>query len=123
MYVNDAVMNMATNSGAINSSGTGTPTGTFGQTIGQRFPLANRTLTVNDIKASMNPTSASIVNQATGFVTTPQSSLQPMKESLVNITKSNDTSGSGTSIFDNKYVLYGGIGLIAIGLIYFMTQD
>ena len=113
-------MNLATNSGAINSSGTATPTGTFGQTIGQRFPLANRTLTVNDIKASMNPTSASIVNQATGFVSTPQSSVQPMKESPVNITKSNDTSGS---LFENKYVLYGGIGLIAIGLIYFMTQD
>jgi hypothetical protein len=114
MYVNDSVSSPMLPS---------TNSGTFGQTIGQRFPLANRTLTVNDIKASMNPTSASIVNQATGLVTTPQSSLQPMKESPVNITKSNDTSGSGTSIFDNKYVMYGGIGLIALGLIYFMTQE
>lgn len=112
MYVNDSVSKpMLPNSG------------TLGQTIAQRLPIANRTLTVNDIKASTNPTSASIVNQATGFVSTPQTSIQPMKESPVVITKSDDKSGSGASIFDNKYIMYGGIGLIAIGLIYFMTQD
>ena len=45
--------------------------------------------------------------------------LQPAKESGV-IIKSSDEK---TSVFDNKYLLYGGIGILALGIIYFMTQD
>ena len=108
MYVNDAVINSSNNSGS------------FGQAIVQKLTKPSNALTVNDIKASANPTSASIVNQATGVVTTQKQATGPQKESGAIITKSNDTSGS---IFDNKYVLYGGIGIIAFGLLYFMTQD
>lgn len=28
-----------------------------------------------------------------------------------------------SNIFDNKYIMYGGIGLLALGLIYFVTKD
>jgi hypothetical protein len=120
MYINDSSSTFANaNTSFVQSSGV-VGGGTFSEAFKQKFPIATKPLTVNDIKASANPTSASIVSQATGIVDNQKMALQPVKETGVVITKSNDTSGS---LFDNKYVLYGGIGLIAIGLIYFMTQD
>ena len=96
---------------------------TFAQALNQKYLLANKTITQNDIKLLTNPTSASIVNQATGIVTTQKDAIQPQKESSVNIIKSKDESSTVSSMFDNKYLLYGGIGLIAIGLLYFISQD
>jgi hypothetical protein len=120
MYVNDSSSTFANaNTSFVRSSGV-VGGGTFSEAFKQKFPTATKPLTINDIKASANPTSASIVNQATGIVSPQTNVLQPIKSSDgVIITKSNDTS----SMFENKYLLYGGIGILALGLLYYMTQD
>ena len=119
MYINDSSSTFANaNTQFVRSSGV-TGGGTFSEAFKQKFPTATKPLTINDIKASANPTSASIVSQATGIVDTQKSTIQQMKETGVVITKSNDTS----SLLDNKYLIYGGIGILALGLLYYITQD
>jgi hypothetical protein len=119
MYVNDSSSTFANaNTSFVRSSGV-VGGGTFSEAFKQKFPTATKPLTINDIKASANPTSASIVSQATGIVDNQKMALQPVKETGVVITKSNDTS----SLFNNQYLLYGGIGILALGLLYYMTQD
>lgn len=107
MYINDSASNLTNSSTS------------FGQALQQKLAMNSKPLTINDIKASTNPVSASIVKQATGIVDNQKMALQPAKESGV-IIKSSDEK---TSVFDNKYLLYGGIGILALGIIYFMTQD
>lgn len=119
MYINDSSSTSANaNTSFVQSSGV-VGGGTFSEAFKQKFPTATKPLTINDIKASANPTSASIVSQATGIVDNQKMALQPVKETGVVITKSNDTS----SLFNNQYLLYGGIGILALGLLYYMTQD
>lgn len=119
MYINDSSSTSANaNTSFVQSSGV-VGGGTFSEAFKKKFPTATKPLTINDIKASANPTSASIVSQATGIVDNQKMALQPVKETEVVITKSNDTS----SLFNNQYLIYGGIGILALGLLYYITQD
>lgn len=119
MYINDSSSSFVNNNTSLTQSSSPSGSSSFGQALQQKLAMNSRPITITDIKASANPVSASIVSQATGVVSTPTSSLQPAKESGV-IIKSSDQK---TSFLDNKYILYGGIGVLALGIIYFMTQD
>ena len=119
MYVNDSSSTFANaNTPFVQSSGV-VGGGTFSEAFKLKFPASISPLTMNDIKKGANPTSASIVSQATGIVDNQKMALQPVKETGVVITNSNDTS----NLLDNKYLIYGGIGILAIGLLYYITQD
>lgn len=119
MYINDSSSSFVNNNTSFAKSSSPSGSGSFGQALQQKLAMNSRPITITDIKASANPISASIVSQATGVVDTPTSALQPAKESGAIITSSDQK----TSLLDNKYLLYGGIGILAIGIIYFMTQE
>jgi hypothetical protein len=122
MYVNDAVMNLATKSGAINSSGTvkqtNKPTNTTSGGIkqGVALPLKRKVEETGKQMVEKKPTDSSVYNISTREKDVL--AFDPNKK----ITDSPNVQ-TKNNLFENKYVLYGGIGLIAIGLIYFMTQD
>lgn len=98
MYINDGML----------SQNTLTTSGSSSQNIAS-IP---KTMSYADFKKTL-------VSPIT--VTKPNQALQPIKvdspESIV------FKSDEKPNMLDNKYLLYGGIGLVALGLLYFIYKD